>query len=219
MDNTSHTNFHPTALAAVNEALAVLGQDVVLEELSAASNVVHSRKAAFLYESSRRRVLRDHAWNFARRDLSVPPVLEDGEPPDCDGMRYRTAMPGRCARLVMCYGPDGRKAEYAVSGREIRSRAPVARIVYIHDEDNLDRWSPDAYRTLVLRLAADLAKPVTGRINERELQERAYAEQLAEAKVNDAREGNVPYDPYGENHYVEAMRGRRLDAPGGPFRR
>ena len=69
------------------------------------------------------------------------------------------------------------------------------------------RELPDAYRALVLRLAADLAKPVTGRINERQLQEQAYADMLAQAKLNDAREQNVPYDAYGENHYVMAMKG------------
>ena len=36
MSNTNHT-FHPTAIVAVNEALVVLGQDVLLDELSQTS--------------------------------------------------------------------------------------------------------------------------------------------------------------------------------------
>lgn len=206
MSNTNPT-FHPTALRAVNEALVTLGQDVMLTQLSTTGAEPNSRKAAFLYEGARTRVLRDHAWSFARREMEFNGCSCD--PDVTDGLHFRTPLPGRCARLVMCYAHGGRRATYAIVGREIRSSEPIERIDYLIDEQDLDRWSPDAYRALVLRLAADLAKPITGRINERQLQEEAYASCLADAKANDAREVNIPYDPYGDNHYVEAMRGGR----------
>lgn len=206
MANTTHGGFHSTALAAVNEALVVLGQDVTLAaaDFAANSQVAHGRKAAFLYEGSRMRVLRDHAWSFALREVEAGCAFA---PEDGGRFPYRLAVPGRCARLVACLAPDGGTAEWRMAGREIQAAEPVARVRYVADVEDLDKWSPDAYRALVLRLAADLAKPVTGRINERNLQEAAYADHLAAAKLNDAREQNVAVDAYGENFYVERMRG------------
>lgn len=220
MSNTSHAGFHATAMAAVNEALTVLGQDVVLDELSTESANAHARKAAYLYESARVRVLRDHAWSFARRELDVAggacvPCPAHGGPRAA--FPFRCPRPARCARILSCFGPDGLAVHHRLAANEVQADAPVARIAYIADVEDLDKWSPDAYRALVLRLAADLAKPVTGRINERQLQEQAYADQLAAAKLNDARETNVPYDAYEDNHFVAVMRGDFRAAP--PWRR
>lgn len=208
------TLFHTTALRAVNEAIIMLGQDIVLTELSETSEDVNSRKAAYVYESARLKVLRDHNWNFARREL---PCCGCSMPDYGGEYGFRMPLPGGCVRLLMCYGESGEEVKYMLFGREIRACAPIARIVYTHNAQDLTRWSPDAYRALVLRLAADLAKPITGRINERQLQEQAYSEQLAAAKLADARESNVMEDAWGGNHYVEEMRrGRRT---GDIFRR
>ena len=207
MSNTTQT-FHPTAVAAVNRALVTLGQDVTIEALSTTSEIAHARKAAFLYEGSRQAVLRDHAWTFAERVLETDGCLclaPDGE--GGGDFPFRTQRPAKCAAVRGCFGADGRLAKWRVGGLGIESDSPIARIVYTADVEDLDKWSPEAYRCLVLRLAADLAKPITGRINERQLQESAYAEAIANAKLHDSREQNVPYDAYGENYYVERMRG------------
>ena len=207
--------FHPTALDAVNEALVTLGQDVTLTELSKTSETIQSRKAAYLYESARLKVLRDHNWSFARReeeriecDSTFAPSMRDG-----GKFNYSTPAPAKCARMEACYSFDGREAVWRLEGGDIRSDRPVVKIVYTADIADLNRWSADARRALVLRLAADLAKPITGRLNERQLQEQAYQDQIAQAKLADARESNVPYDAWGRNHYVEAMGGGRRRMP------
>lgn len=216
MKNTAHGSFHPTALAAVNEALVTLGQDVRLTTLATDAADANSVKAAFVYEGARSRVLRDHNWNFARRTAVVAGCssFDDG-----DEFRFSVLKPARCARLIMCYGESGEEVEYLVEGETIRAKTPVARIVYTSDIEDLDKWSPDAYHALILRLAADLAKPITGRINERQLQEQAYLDALGAAKLADARETNVPQDAWGENHYVKAMRGGGRRGRGDIFRR
>lgn len=214
MANTTHGNFHPSALAAVNEALAVLGQDVTLtaETFSAESANAHGRKAAFLYEGARVKVLRDHAWTFARRELDVGPVPARGALAG-GGFAFRFPRPPRCVRMCGCLGPDGRATRYRLGASDVQADGPVAKVVYTADVEDLDRWTPDAYRALVLRLAADLAKPITGRISERELQENAYRDQLEAAKLNDARETDVPYDAYADDHYVDAMLGHSSRSP------
>lgn len=207
MSNTQHSGFHETALAAVNEALTVLGQDVVLTPgtFATTSRDAHGRKAAYLYESARMRVLREHPWSFARREIDAAA----GAAACCGGCEaypWRAPAP-RCARIVSCLDCAGGQVEFRIAGREIHAAEPFRKIVITADVEDLDKWAPDVYRALVLRLAADLAKPVTGRINERQLQEQAYQDMIAAAKLNDARESNVPYDPYGRNYYVERMRG------------
>lgn len=215
MGNTTQT-FHPTAVAAVNRALVALGQDVTLTaaQFAVNSGVAHGRKAAWLYEGSRQAVLRDHAWDFAERIVDEP-----GSSParGAGPFRFLTQRPGKCVRIRGCFADDGRLAHWRVGSAGIESDEPLRRIVYTSDVDDLDKWSPDAYRALVLRLAADLAKPVTGRINERQLQEQAYAEALADAKLHDSREQNVPYDAYEDNHFARVMRGDFRAAP--PWRR
>lgn len=205
MKNTEHSSFHATALAAVNEALVTLGQDVVLSELNVASSDVNSRKAAYVYESSRLKVLRDHNWNFARSSVRLNGCGCSAD--SREQFPFETLKPAKCLRLIMCYDEIGEEVHYQVQGNAIRADAPIDKVVFTADVDDLDKWSPDAYRALVLRIAADLAKPITGRINERQLQEQAYADALAAAKLADARETNVPQDAWGENHYVNAMRG------------
>jgi len=218
MSNTNHT-FHATAVAAVNQALVTLGQDVVLTELSAGSEVVESRKSAFLYDAARLKVLRDHNWNFARREAEACGCTVSPEADEL-GFAFSCPVPPRCVRVLACLGGFGRgEVRWRLFGQTVRSDLPVGRIVYVADVEDLDRWSPDAYRALVIRLAADLAKPITGRINERQLQESAYGEAIEAAKLADARETNTPDDVWGENRTVRMMRGGFGGRRGIDFRR
>lgn len=205
MSNTVHV-FHSTALAAINQALVTLGQDVVLEaaDLATDAKSAHGRKAAFLYDAARLRVLRDHAWNFARREWLVGGTMCS---PCDEAFPFRIPLPPRCVKTLACYGHGRHIIHHKLFGGEIRSDEPIQRVVYTADEENLDKWTSDAYNALVLRLAADLAKPITGRINERQLQEQAYADMVATAKLHDASDVNLAYGEDDENRYVRAMRG------------
>ncbi len=206
--NTAHNNFHATALAAVNEALVTLGNDTVLTELSPSSATPESRKAAYVYTSARLKVLRDHDWNFARRTIPVSsspmPGSVQGAPPS---LPFVCPVPTSVLKIIACYRVDGRETEWSRYDNYIKSSEPLASITYTTDIEDLDRWTPDAYRALILRLASDLAKPITGRINERQLQEEAYIRALEDAKLIDARESNVSQDPWADAPYADAMRG------------
>jgi len=214
MSNTSHT-FHPSAVAAVNQALVAIGEDKTVEELSPVSSDATARKAAFVYESARQKVLRDHAWTFARRDEPLAPTRSFAP---CDAYPFYYARPPKAVRITGCFDSAGAMVFWVDAQKEIHCSRQAARCTYTADIEDLDKWNPDAFRALVLRLAADLAKAVTGRLNERELQERAYADQLAAAKLNDSRGGNAEYDAYGSNHYADAMSGGAFHERA-PFRR
>ena len=200
--------FHPTALRAVNEALSVLGQDTALTDgdFDVNGEDAVGRKAAFAYDMARRKVLRDHSWGFARREIAATSWRSPTHPGD--RFPHHAAMPQGVLQLVAVKDVAGRDAQYTVVDDEIHSASPVALVAYTEDVEDLDLWSAGAYRSLVLRLAADLAKPVTGRINERQLQEEAYAAEIRAAKTQDSRSVNVSETAWGDNYYVEKMMGR-----------
>ena len=203
----SASDFHPTAVKAVNKALVQLGHDVTVELLDEDSEVPEEKKAAYVYDESRRQVLRDHAWGFARREAQTTSWLA----PTHRGDRYphHAELPPDVLQVVAAKDIDGADAEYTIVDREIHSTRPLSLVVYTEDVQDLDRWSAGAYKALVLRLAADLSKIVTGRLNERELQEQAYAAEIRAAKLQDSRSVNVSETAWGDNYYAERMMGRR----------
>ena len=199
--------FHPTAILAVNKALVQLGHDVAVKALDPSSDVPEERKAAFVYDESRRQVLRDHAWGFARREVPAASWFAPTHPGD--RLPHHVVVPPQALQVVAARDLRGGDAEYTVVGGEIHAASPVALVEYTEDVEDLDRWSAGAYKALVLRLAADLSKVVTGRINERQLQEEAYAAEIRAAKTQDSRSINVCETAWGDNFYERQMMGRR----------
>ena len=199
--------FHPTAILAVNKALVQLGHDVTIETLDPESDVPEERKAAFVYDESRRQVLRDHAWGFARREVQATSWFAPTHPGD--RFPNHAQLPPDALAVVGVKDLGGCDAEYTTAGDEIHSIQPVSLVSYTEDVEDLDRWSAGAYKALVLRLAADLSKIITGRINERQLQESAYAAEIRAAKMQDSRSVNVSRRAWGDNFYVDQMMGRR----------
>ena len=115
-------------------------------------------------------------------------------------------MPADNLRILAVYDENGRKSDYIVYDMTIRASHPVGRIVYVRDEEDLNVWTPLARRAFVYRLAADIAKPITGRINECQLQEEHYRAAISDAKLREAREGEAA-NPWGESHHAKMMKG------------
>lgn len=196
-------SFHPTAVKAVNKALVQLGHDVTVEALDEESEVPEEKKAAFVYDESRRQVLRDHAWSFARRETAATSWHAPTHPGDIHP--FHAEVPPSALQVVGVKDAEGRDARYVIVDREIHSTKPVSLIAYTEDVEDLDLWSAGGYRALVLRLAADLSKIVTGRINERELQEQAYVAEIRAAELQDSRSVNVSETAWGDNYYADQM--------------
>lgn len=197
-----------TAKASIDvaqEALAVLSQDKRIDTLDTESKDATIFKVSIAYESARKQVLEDHTWNFARTEkmTSSTFVKHDYVYP------WSSPMPADSLRIVAAYDSLGGKADYIVYDQTLRSSRPLSRIVYVRDEEDISVWSPSARRALVYRLAADIAKPVTGRINEAQLQEQHYTMAIEHAKLREAREGEAA-NPWGESHHAKAMRGERM---------
>jgi hypothetical protein len=194
-----------TAKESVNiaqEALAVLSQDKRIDIIDTESKDATTFKVSIAYESARKQVLCDHSWNFARSEKIINStfVRHDRVYP------WSAPMPSDSLRILAVYDIAGCKTDYIVYDMILRSSRPVSRIVYVRDEEDISAWTPLARRAFVYRLAADIAKPITGRINECQLQEEHYRAAISDAKLREAREGEAA-NPWGESHHAKAMRG------------
>lgn len=188
---------HASALEVCNEALITLGEDVTLENLSKESSDPKERKCAYLYESARKQVLVEHPWGFVREETNLGTGLK------------RLDVPLGALRVIACLDHEGYEIPYVISGGMIEADKCVWKIIWSRDEEDIGLWDTDARRALVLRLAADLAKPITGRINERKLQEEAYRDQIERAKLRDAKSSKGHKNAWGRNYYADVMAGRR----------
>lgn len=194
-----------TAKASVGvaqEALAVLSQDKRINTIDTESKDATIFKVSIAYESARKQVLCDHNWNFARSEKITNSTFVQHD----RAYPWATPMPPDSLRILAVYDTSGYKADYIVYDMTLRSSRPVGRIVYVRDEEDISLWTPLARRAFVYRLAADLAKPITGRINECQLQEEHYRAAISDAKLREAREGEAA-NPWGESHHAKAMRG------------
>ena len=201
-------SLHPSALEAVNKAFVQLGHDVQVTRLTNETGATAEEyKAYYVYNESRRQVLRDHNWGFARREMSLASYFTPTHPGD--QLPHHALLPGDALAIVGVKDLDGRDAEYTIVDNEIHAAQPVSLVAYTADVEDLGLWSAGAYKALILRLAADLAKAVTGRINERQLQEEAYAAEIRAAKLQDSRSVNISSKAWGDNFYADQMMGRR----------
>lgn len=170
-------------------------------------------RADALAEGVRHIVLSVHPWNFAKAEDSMPscPV-----PHGCDPYAFASEIPAGCARLLAVYTHGGRLDDWKLFGSYVVAREPVVKAVYVRDDRRPDKW-PNAIRRLYLfKLAADTAQ--TEVPNLVELLEAKYAAALRDAKAEDARESSTPKDAWGDNYYVNTMRGVRPDGPRLPRR-
>lgn len=195
-------NENPTSIEIAQTALAFLGQDKRIDVIDTESKDALTFKVSIAYESARKQVLADHNWNFARTEVMAnsTPVRHDHTYP------WSCPLPADSLRILAVYAQDGRKTQYIRYENTLRSSKPLSRIVYVRDEEDMAEWSEAARRAFVFRLAADIAKPVTGRINEAQLQEAHYNAAIEAAKLQEAREGEAA-NPWGESHHAHAMWG------------
>lgn len=149
-------------------------------------------------------ILAAFPWGFALEEevtVSVPHGT-----PGSGEYGFEAQVPLDSLRIVSVHGRDGELAHVEELGGVLRSHEPIVRIVYVRDIEDLDRFPPGIRRLVVLKLAADLAKTVAAKPENRELQERLYRDALEEAKVRDARGSNpTPRSLWGGNFYVEQM--------------
>ena len=154
-------------------------------------------------------VLSAHPWGFAmEEDLTRSGRLEE------EGLGeyvWWIPVPGDCMKIVGVYGRDGELLKWERVSGQIRAYGEICRVTYVRRVECLADFSPDAYRLVVLRLAADMSRAMSMRTSVQNLHENIYRDALAEAKTRDTRQSNPgPEVVWGGNYYVDRMTGRRV---------
>ena len=164
-------------------------------------------------ERARNEVLAAHNWSFARMEWLVMSCrCEPGDGP----YRFTTPAPPKCARILECYGHDGRRADWKLVGTMIRSVEPVNCVIYLRNEERTEKWPPMVRSAYISLLAADVAAQITGSSAEADRLRRIYERDLDSAKLADSRSTGSRREPRGGNFYADAMlRGPRHEPPFG----
>lgn len=158
-------------------------------------------------------VLSAHPWAFAMdEDCTRSGRLEE------EGLQeyvWWIPAPEDAMKIVAVYGKGGELLEWEQVRGQIRAVGQIFRVTYVRRVDDLAEFSPDAYRLVVLRLAADMSRAMSMRASVQNLHENIYRDALAEAKCRDTRQSNPSAKSiWGGNYYARVMGG---DAD--PFRR
>ena len=154
-----------------------------------------------------REVLSAHPWGFAMEE----DLVQSGRIEEAGVGEYAwwVPVPHDCMKIVGVFGRGGEVLRWERVSGQIRACGEVRRVTYVRAIDDLAEFSPDAYRLVVLRLAADMSRAMSMRTSVQNLHENIYRDALAEAKTRDTRQSNPSAESvWGPNHYVEAMEGR-----------
>lgn len=172
---------YPEALNVVQEAFAMLGQSAMPTVVDDEQENPTFRDCCRLYNGIRKALLTAHPWNFA---TAAKPI--SGSPAGIG--TYLVPIPGDCLQVLRLEDENGREIVRQRVGKMLRTETMPCRIVYIRDDEEPDEWDPWARKAFVHRLAADFSRIVKGSMQERDLQEHAYANALAEAKRTNSQE-------------------------------
>ena len=155
-------------------------------------------------DRARDEVLAAHNWSFARMEW---PVMSCGCDPGDGLYRFTTPAPPRCARLLECYGHGGERADWKLVGQTIRSVEPIESVIYLRNEERIEKWPPLVRSAYISLIASDIAATVAGSSAEANRLRQIYERNLDSAKLADSRSTGSRAEPRGRNFYADAMRG------------
>jgi hypothetical protein len=167
-------------ISICNSALLKIGSERI-------TSLTENNKRAILaneqYPKLRDEVLRAHPWNFAIRRVEVAAL--DTTPASEWDFYYQ--LPNDCLR-VLDIDVDG--AEWKVEGRYLATNEDTVVIKYITQITDVSYFDTIFCETLALRLAADLAYPITNSLQLSTAMWNAYNAQLRLCRSMDAQEGS-----------------------------
>jgi hypothetical protein len=119
-----------------------------------------ARACNMMYEHTRDQVLRGHRWNFALQravltQLSTAPLF---------GWAAQYALPTDCLRVFQLnsYEVQEYPDMWEVEGQNLLTDETTANVKYVARITNADLFDPIFVKALATKLAADMAKTITG---------------------------------------------------------
>ena len=170
-----------TEVNIVNLALIRLGATTISTMTESTRN---AQAAEAIYDLIRQELLREHAWNFAtkRQDLNEADDYDDIS----TQWDYAYDLPDDCLRALLVN--DDKSVAFEVTDDGLLCNDDEVELKYIKDEDDPTKFSTEFVNLLAMRMAAELAMPITGSVKKATSMWQLYGMFLANSKTHDAQE-------------------------------
>lgn len=143
------------------------------------------------YDDCRRRLLRDHNWNFAIKRVALAP---DTAAPEF-GFTYQFTLPMDCLKVLVPVGVD-----WVVEGRKVLTNlSNVLYLRYIVDVEDATQFDALFYDLFSVSVAQQICEALTGSDTKLQRLDAEYKETVAKAKRANAFEkqpGEQPEDAW-----------------------
>lgn len=184
-----------TDVEICSRALILIGDQPIasLTEQSVRASVCKN-----LYPIARREMLRRHTWNCAIKRVILAPLA--GSP--AFGWSNWFAKPGDFLRLLDVGGCA--QEDYEFESNRILANATALSIRYVADVTE-GNWDASLTDVMTMRMAADLAYPITKSTSLAQLKQAEYRDALRIAKAIDGQEN--PSEQFGDSPFLSARGG------------
>lgn len=169
-----------TRVSICSNALLLLGAKTInsLDEGTDRASL-----ASNLYDNVRDSLLRSHPWNCAVKRVILAP---DTETPAFDYTAQFT-LPGDWLKTISV-GPDGYEVDYKHESGKVLANGTSLALRYISRNDNEATWDSMLVHAMELKMAAEMAYPITGSASMADLMNGKLLQHLKAARAVDGQD-------------------------------
>lgn len=169
-----------TQVSICSNALLLLGAQTInaLDEGSDRASL-----ASNLYDSIRDDLLRSHPWNCAVKRVVLAPDLET---PAFDYTAQFT-LPSDWLK-TLSVGQEGYEVDYKHEAGKILSNGTSLALRYIFRNDNEAIWDAMLVRAIELKMAAEMAYPITGSASMADMMHSKLQQHMKQARAVDGQD-------------------------------
>ena len=168
-----------SVVAVCNRSLSKIGDELIIMSLD--DNTKSARYCKALYDDTRDFVLRSYPWRFALKRYVLAPLKEK----PLFGYEYRFSLPSDCLRVWKM----AENERYQVEGQCLLADTDVCRFIGITRIEDAGLFDPMFVEALSLKLASELAVPLTASVTLKESLNKEYQQFVQQAKTASAMEG------------------------------
>ncbi|UIJ37807.1 hypothetical protein LWC08_14105 [Desulfobaculum bizertense] len=169
------------SMQIMSAALMELGEEGI-GSLKEDSELV--RIMSVFYETERDAMLEEHPWNFALRRVELAEQVS--------GAAFGYARAFQLPSDALCVVDVEPEQNFELEGQSLLTDSPHVFLRYVRRIRHAKALPPTFRSALAARLAARVAKKITGSSAEKERMEVLYRERLRTAKSRDAQGGGRP---------------------------
>ena len=181
-----------SVVGGFKRALSKIGDELIIMSLD--DDTKPARYCKSLYADTRDFVLRSYPWRFALKRYILAPLKDR----PLFGYDYQFALPSDCLRLWK----TEEEQRYQLEGRCILADRNIFAFIGISRVEDATQFDPMFVEALSLRLAAELAVPLSASVSLKENLTKEYQQFVQQAKTASAMEGIQ--DTYTQSGWVEA---------------